>query len=199
MHPYRHSTTTIGTPPQPTRLPTRDTDTQGEPHQGCQTTSSSSLLHEPATPTSPAATQTELRKRRRSPCRSMPPIGHTRQGQTAPNQTTSFTRELCWTCADRALCKPPATGHRRHRDHRSSDSTTAQQSRRTHRTRRVKPTNEAPPRPIFRSSPHLCQTAHLDLTQQPDDHHHPTIPDRSQLRDDAPNKEETPQRLHRLI
>jgi hypothetical protein len=43
----------------------------------------------------------------------MPPIGHTRQGQTAPTQTTSFTRELCWTCADRVLCKPSAAGHRR--------------------------------------------------------------------------------------
>jgi hypothetical protein len=77
------------------------------------------------------------------------------------------------------------------RRYRSSDSTAAQHSRRTHRTRRVKPTNEAPSRPIFRSSHHLYQTAHLDLTQQPDNHHHSTIPDRRQLRDDAPNKEET--------
>jgi hypothetical protein len=40
--------------------------------------SSSSLLHEPATPTSSATSQTELPERRRSPCRPMPPIGHTR-------------------------------------------------------------------------------------------------------------------------
>jgi hypothetical protein len=96
------------------------------------------------------------------------------------------------------LRRPSTLQTTRHRSsppqrcHRSSDSTAAQQSRRTHQTHRVKPTNEAPPRPIFRSSHHLCQTAHLDLTQQPDNHHHPTIPDRSQLRDDAPNKEETP-------
>jgi hypothetical protein len=75
--------------------------------------SSSSLLHEPATPTSPATSQTELPEWRRSPCRPMPPIGHTRQGQTASTQTTSITRERSWTCADRVHCKPPAAGHRR--------------------------------------------------------------------------------------
>jgi hypothetical protein len=77
--------TTLGTPPQPTWLLTRNTDTQGEPHQGCHTASSLSLLHEPATPTSPATSQTELHKRRRSPCQPMPSIGHTCQGQTALN------------------------------------------------------------------------------------------------------------------
>jgi hypothetical protein len=67
------------------------------------------------------------------------------------------------------------------RCHRNSDSTAAWHSRRTHRTRRIEPTNEAPPRPIFRSSHHLCQTAHLDLTQQPDNHHHPPNSDRRRL------------------
>jgi hypothetical protein len=57
--------------------------------------------------------------------------------------------------------------------HRSFDSTAAQLSRRTHRTRRIKPTNKVPSRPIFRSSHPLRQTAHLDLTQQPDNHQLP--------------------------
>jgi hypothetical protein len=117
MQQCRHgNTTTLGTPQQPTWLPTRNIDTQGEPQQGCHTGSSSSLLHELATPTSPATSWTELHKRRRSPSRSMPPIGHTRQGQTTPNHTTSFTRELCRSCADRAPYRPPAAGHRCHGD-----------------------------------------------------------------------------------
>jgi hypothetical protein len=160
------NTTTLGTPPQPTWLLTRNKDTQGEPHQGCHTRSSSSLLHEPATLTSPATSRTELHKQRRSPCRSMPPIGHTRQGQTALNQTTSFTRELCGSCTDRELCRPPAAGHRRHGD--TAPPTPQQHDKQENPSDKPgKPTSEAPPRPIFHSSHHLCQTAHMDLTQQP--------------------------------
>ena len=46
--------------------------------------SSSSLLREPATPTSPSTPQIELHRKRRNPHRPMPTIGHTRQGQTTP-------------------------------------------------------------------------------------------------------------------
>jgi hypothetical protein len=52
------------------------------------------------------------------------------------------------------------------RRHRNSNSIAAWLGWRTHHTP-GKPTNKAPPRPIFRSSHHLCQTAHLDLTQPP--------------------------------
>jgi len=83
--------------------------------------------------------------------------------------------------------------------HRSSDSTATQRSRRTHRTRREKPTNEAQPRPILSTRHRLCQTAHLDLTEMPDNTHLHQTPGRKLLRDDALNKEETQQRLHRPI
>jgi hypothetical protein len=80
--------------------------------------------------------------------------------------------------------------------HLRLNSSTA--SRRTHRTRRVKPTNEAPPRPIFRLSHHLRQTVHLDLTQQPDSHQPLPNPDHGRLQGYAPNGKETQQHYYRL-
>jgi hypothetical protein len=110
-------TTTLDTPPQPTWLPTQNTDTQGEPHQGCHTAQSSSFLHEPETPTSPVTVQSRASQTASEPMRShATDWPHTRQGQTTPNPTTSFTRELCWSCADQVLCEPPAAGHRRRGD-----------------------------------------------------------------------------------
>ena len=59
-----------------------------------------------------------------NPRRHMPTDGHTRKQPTAPTLTTSITREICRTCADRALRKrPPSACHRHRMDtlHRSSD------------------------------------------------------------------------------
>jgi hypothetical protein len=39
----------------------------------------------------------------------MPPDGHTRKQPTAPTLTTSLTREICRTCADRAHRRAPRT------------------------------------------------------------------------------------------
>ena len=54
----------------------------------------------------------------------MPPDGHTRKQPTTPTLTTSLTREICRTCADRARrSRPPSACHRHRMDtlHRSSD------------------------------------------------------------------------------
>ena len=185
--------TTLGRPPQPTWLPTRGHTRREEesPSSRRPRVSSSSLLREPATPTSPSTPQTEPHRKRRNPHRPMPTVGHTRQGQTAPALDDELHK------GDMLVLRRTRT-LQNHRWpvivaawKRSTAAPTPQQhnEQKNRRTRREEPTTEAQPRPNLSSTHHLCQTAPSDLAQPPNNKPLRRNPGRRRPQDDAPRGE----------
>uniref|UniRef100_A0A453B024 Uncharacterized protein n=1 Tax=Aegilops tauschii subsp. strangulata TaxID=200361 RepID=A0A453B024_AEGTS len=122
--------------------------------------------------------------------------GHTRKQPTTLTLTTSITREICRTCADRALRKRPSSAcHPHHLDslHRSSDFKTTKQPMEGHLKHTWK--NRLPkstPRPELLSMPSSLPkqkpAPHLSKPRGEDAAIH-RFPSRSCLQDDAPKEE----------